>query len=46
MLGRGLVERVRLRELFDRIEPHLYRYPALDPRSFRAAVEAATAAPR
>lgn len=40
MLGRGLVEPRRLLELFGRIEPALYRYPALDPRSFRRAVEA------
>jgi hypothetical protein len=36
----GLIERPRLRELFAAIEPELYRYPALDPRAFRAAVEA------
>ncbi len=39
MLGRGLVERARLLELFGRIEPELHRYPALDPRGFRRAVE-------
>jgi hypothetical protein len=36
----GLIERPRLRELFAAIEPQLYRYPAIDPRAFRAAVEA------
>ncbi|MGH9866774.1 MAG: DUF6036 family nucleotidyltransferase [Candidatus Polarisedimenticolia bacterium] len=41
MLRRGVVEREKLMELFGAIEPHLYRYPALDPRSFRAAVERA-----
>lgn len=41
MLRRGLVEPQRLRELFDRIEPELYRYPALDGPSFRRAVEEA-----
>jgi hypothetical protein len=40
MLEAGLVERRRLSELFQQIEPMLYRYPALDPPSFRAAVEA------
>ncbi len=38
MLESGLVERARLRELFDAIEPQLYRYPAIDPATFRAAV--------
>ncbi len=41
MLARGLVERARLRELFAEIEPELYRYPAIDPPSFRRRVEAA-----
>lgn len=39
MLDLGLVERVRLLELYDAIEPELYRYPAVDPQTFRAAVE-------
>jgi len=39
MLERGLVEPSRLRELFASIEPGLYRYPAIDPPSFRRAVE-------
>jgi hypothetical protein len=38
MLAEGLVERTRLLDLFEAIEPELYRYPAIDPRSFRAAV--------
>ena len=38
MLARGLVERARLRELFDAIEPSLYRFPAIDPAAFRRAV--------
>ncbi len=29
-----LVEPKKLRELFERIKPELYRYPALDPVSF------------
>ena len=39
MLRRALVEPARLRELFEQIEPKLYRYPAIDPASFRRAVE-------
>ena len=35
----GLVEPKRLLALFVEAEPQLYRYPALDPRSLRAAVE-------
>jgi Nucleotidyltransferase of unknown function (DUF6036) len=41
MLDRRLVDRARLLELFAQIEPELYRYPALDPPSFRRAVEEA-----
>ncbi|HEX9983095.1 MAG TPA: DUF6036 family nucleotidyltransferase [Thermoanaerobaculia bacterium] len=40
MLAQGLVDRRRLLALFGQIEPELYRYPALDPASFRQAVEA------
>lgn len=39
MLRRGLIERDELLRLFTAIEPDLYRYPALDPPSFRVAVE-------
>ena len=39
MLERGLVEPGRLREYFTAIEPELYRYPALDPKAFRASLE-------
>jgi hypothetical protein len=35
----GLVDPSRLLELFEAIEPQLYRFPAIDPASFRAAVE-------
>ncbi len=45
LLGSGLVEPARLRALFEQIEPQLYRYPALDPPSFRRAVDAALAEP-
>jgi hypothetical protein len=41
MLARGLVEPGRALEYFAGIEPQLYRFPALDPRTFRAAVEQA-----
>lgn len=39
MVQRGLVQPARLMELFTAIEPNLYRYPAVDPPSFRRAVE-------
>jgi hypothetical protein len=41
MLERGLIERARLLELYAEIEPELYRFPAIDPAGFRAAVELA-----
>ena len=41
MLSSGLVEPERLRELYDTIEPQLYRYPAIDPTAFRRKVTAA-----
>ena len=43
LLRAGLVEPERLRACFDEIEPALYRFPAVDPRAFRAAVERALA---
>lgn len=39
MLRGGLVEPDELMRLFEAIEPQLYRYPAIDPTSFRRAVE-------
>jgi uncharacterized nucleotidyltransferase DUF6036 len=39
MLAERRVTPVKLRELFDAITPNLYRYPALDENSFRAALE-------
>lgn len=42
MLARGLVERQELQARFAEIEPQLYRYPAIDPASFRRAVERVT----
>lgn len=35
MLTRKLVETVRLRQLFEEIFPLLYRFPSIDPKSFR-----------
>jgi hypothetical protein len=40
MLDRGLVEPERLRELYEAIEPELYRYPAIDPTAFRRKLSA------
>lgn len=40
MLRRGLVDRDRLRGFFEEIEPELFRFPAIDPKSFRRRVEA------
>ena len=45
MLERGLVDREGLLAFFDSIEPELYRFPAIDPRSFRRAVEGIAQAP-
>lgn len=42
LLNRGLVDRERLRRASDEIEPLLYRFPAVDPASFRARVDEAT----
>jgi hypothetical protein len=39
MVEYGLVEPARVRDYFARVEPQLYRFPALDPASFRRAVE-------
>jgi len=39
MIERGLVEPSRLLELFSRIEDRLYKYPAIDGKTFRRAVE-------
>jgi hypothetical protein len=38
MLRRGLIDRGETLRYFEEIEPRLYRFPALDPASFRAAV--------
>lgn len=39
MLDLGLIEPVAVRAAFERIEPELYRFPAIDPRAFRRRVE-------
>ncbi len=39
MLTRGLISAADVREQFERIEPELYRFPAIDPASFRRAVD-------
>jgi hypothetical protein len=44
MLDGGLIEPDRLAELYDAIEPQLYRYPAVDPPSFRRKLRAALSA--
>jgi hypothetical protein len=41
LLRRGLIDRARALQYFRRIEPHLYRYPVIDPPTFRRAVQAA-----
>jgi len=38
MIARGLVDSQRAREYFAKVEPELYRYPAIDPPRFRHAV--------
>jgi hypothetical protein len=38
MVETGLVKPSRLLELFEAIEPELFRYAAIDPASFRRAV--------
>jgi hypothetical protein len=43
LLERGLVDPVRARAYFEKIEPELYRFPAVDPRGFRRRVEEAFA---
>lgn len=39
MVRSGLVQPARALEYFERVVPELYRYPAVDPRAFRRAVE-------
>jgi hypothetical protein len=44
MLRRGLITAASLREKFETIRPDLYRYPAIDPDSFRRALDEALGA--
>jgi hypothetical protein len=39
MVDAGQVSRARLQELFEGIEPELFRFPAVDPAQLRQAVE-------
>lgn len=43
MINAGLVDPSRARALYDAIEPDLYRYPAIDPPTFRRKVDSALA---
>ncbi|HXV04597.1 MAG TPA: hypothetical protein VFP23_01680, partial [Solirubrobacterales bacterium] len=43
MVLSGQVEPAKLLELFEGIEPELFRFPAVDPASLRAAVESIAA---
>lgn len=40
MVDSGLVDPAKLLDLFDEVEGELFRFPAVDPASLRAAVEA------
>ena len=39
MFERGLIEPAKLLEYFSAIEPRVYRYPAIDAKSFRLALD-------
>jgi hypothetical protein len=39
MIASGLVDPAEVRSQFEAIEPNLYRFPAIDPASFRKAVK-------
>jgi hypothetical protein len=39
MLSRGLIDPVSAWQYYSSIEPELFRYPAIDPQSFRRSVE-------
>ena len=40
MAARGLITGRQVRDMFTRMEPELFRFPAIDPPSFRRAVDA------
>lgn len=42
MLREGLLDRAKLLTLYESIEPQLYKYPAIDPATFSAAVRRTT----
>jgi Nucleotidyltransferase of unknown function (DUF6036) len=44
MVSAGQVDPARLLELYEGIEPELFRFPAVDPPSLRAAVESLVSA--
>jgi hypothetical protein len=46
MLNGGLVDRKELTKHFNTIFPNLYQYPAIDPASFRLAVDQVVGAPK
>lgn len=39
LLAEKLIDPAEVRETFERIEPELYRFPAIDPATFRETVE-------
>ena len=39
MISNGLVDPADARAQFELVEPKLYRFPAIDPASFRKSVE-------
>lgn len=45
MLGRGLVAPAELWRYFEAIQPDLFRFPAVDERAFRRAIDAALGPP-
>jgi hypothetical protein len=45
MLERDLIDRQELRRRFEQIEPELYRFPAIEPATFRRALEEALQGP-
>jgi hypothetical protein len=40
MIAGDLVQPARLRELYEAVEPELYRYPAIDPVALRQKIAA------
>lgn len=40
MVDRGLISAKQVRDMYARMEPELYRFPAIDPPTFRRAVDA------